>query len=101
MMTEGRVMKILEIKDNKGFFFNNGEWHQIDEINKDDLVFLLNSTLASSTDMDEYAEEQIGNQAHQIIYKSIYEKLITLKNNKDKFRDESDRLYQEAIEKYT
>ena len=101
MMKEGRDMKILQIENSKGYFSLDGkEWNPIDEINKENLMRLLNLVLKSSTEMDEYTEESIGNQVHQIIYKSIYEKLAVLQNNKDRFIDKSDRLYQEAIEKY-
>lgn len=94
-------MKILEIKDSKGFFSLDGrQWTAIDEINKENLMILVNLVLKSSVEMDKYNEENIGNQAHQIIYKSIHEKLMALQDNKDKFKDESDRLYLEAIEKY-
>lgn len=101
MMREGGCMKILKIEDNKGFFSLNGEqWTPIDEIDKENLMKLVNLVSKSSVEMDEYNEANIGNQAHQIIYKSIHEKLIILQGNKDKFKDESDRLYLEAIEKY-
>lgn len=94
-------MKILKIEDNKGFFSLDGEQYRpIDEIDKVNLMSLVNLVLKSLIIMDEYNEDNIGNQAHQIIYKSIYEKLMNLQDNKNKFRDESDRLYQEAIEKY-
>lgn len=101
MMREGIYMKILKIENTKGFFSLNGEQYSpIDEIDKVNLMNLVNLVLKSSVLMDEYNDVNIGNQAHQIIFKSIYEKLKTLQNNKDKFRDESDRLYQDAIEKY-
>lgn len=101
MMRGKKYMKILKIEDNKGFFSLDGEQYRpIDEIDKVNLMSLVNLVLKSLIIMDEYNEDNIGNQAHQIIYKSIYEKLMNLQDNKNKFRDESDRLYQEAIEKY-
>lgn len=94
-------MKILKIEDSKGFFSPDGEqWNPIDEIDKVGLIKLVNLVLKSSVQMDEYNDANIDNQAHQIVYKSIYEKLMTLQDNRDKFRDESDRLYLESIEKY-
>ena len=94
-------MKILKIEENKGFFSIDGsQWTEIDEIDKDNLMSLVNLVLESSPEMDEYNETNIGNQAHQIIYKSIHEKLTVLRENKDKFKDESDRLYLGEIEKY-
>jgi hypothetical protein len=50
--------------------------------------------------MDEYNEETLQNQAHQIIYKSIGEKLYDLHLKRNEFKDESDRLFLEAYEKY-
>jgi hypothetical protein len=94
-------MKILRIDDNKGFFSIDEEhWEAIDEIDKAKLMALVDLVLESSVQMDEYSDTAIGNQAHQIIYKSIYEKLNALRDDKDKFRDESDRLYQDSFEKY-
>ena len=94
-------MKILKIEDNKGFFSSDGKtWMPIDEIDKEGLMNLVNLILQASVQMDEYNETAIGNQAHQIIYKSIYEKLAALQGNKDKFKDASDRLYLDAIDKY-
>ncbi len=101
MMRERGCMKILKIEDSKGLFSLDGEqWSPIDQIDKEGLMKLVDFVLKSSVQMDEYNDVSIGNQAHKLIYKSIYDKLITLQENKDKFRDESDRMYQEAIEKY-
>ncbi len=61
---------------------------------------LVNLVLDSDVEMDEFSETSVSNQAHQVIYRSIHEKLVVLQENKDRFRDESDRMYQEAIEKY-
>lgn len=94
-------MQILKIDNGKGYFSINGDgFVSIDEIDKDNLMALVNIVLKEDATMDAYKTEFIVNQAHQIIYKSIYEKLSTLKENKDRFKDESERLYLEAIEKY-
>jgi len=94
-------MKVLKIEDNKGYFLNDkGQFLQIDEITKDDLMNLLNRILKEESTMDEFKAELIGNQSHQIIYKSIYDKLNALDLSRDRFKDESDRKYLEAIKKY-
>ncbi len=95
-------MKILKIKDNNGYFYcvEENDWKPIDEIDKDGLMGLLNVFIESEVSMDDYDDSQVRNQAHQIIYKSIYEKFNSLKENKSKFKDESDRLYMEALQKY-
>ncbi len=95
-------MKILKIENGKGYFCiaNNGDWIQIDNIDKDCLMKLLNIFLESDVEVDGYDEERIQNQAQQIIYKSVFEKFSNLKENKNKFKDESDRMYLSAIQKY-
>ena len=76
-------MKYLKIEDNKGYFLKAGdstpgEWIEIDKVNKDDLMKLLNKAVDTEFDMDEYSEEILGNKAHQIIYKRLYEKFNDL-----------------------
>ena len=96
-------MKILKIENNKGFFnvTENDNWIPIDQITKDDLMKLLNTFLENDVEIDSPTENEISNQAHQIIYNSIWKKLDTLKNNKGKFRDEAERAYHDAIQKYS
>ncbi|MEE2691856.1 MAG: hypothetical protein VX640_09995 [Pseudomonadota bacterium] len=96
-------MKILKIEDGKGHFQIPGkiEWRLISEIDKDGLMDLLNCFLEQDVEMDEVDEKKLTNQAHFIIYRSIYEKLKTLSENKKKFKDESDRAYLDEIRKYS
>ncbi len=105
MTEELRTMKYLKIEDNKGYYLkslnNTDTWLEIDNINKDDLLILLNAAISNEFEMDDYAEEKLLNKAHQIIYKNIHEKFSTLLSLKDKFKDESESLYKEAIEKYS
>jgi len=95
-------MKFLKIEDNKGFFSLDGKkWELIDRIDKDHLLKLLDLALSDDFEMDEFKEENLGNQAHRIIYKNIYEKFRDLSKNKNHFRDKNEALYKEAIEKYS
>ncbi|MES9874703.1 MAG: hypothetical protein ABW146_16475 [Candidatus Sedimenticola sp. 6PFRAG7] len=96
-------MKILRIDDNSGYFrfSDKDEWKPIDEIDKDGLMKLLNVYLSKDVEMDNIDEKSLANQAQQIIYKSIFAKLDGLKESKSKFKDESDRTYLTAIEKYS
>lgn len=99
-------MKYLKINDNKGYYLklNEGEnnnWIEVDKINKDDLMNLINKALEPDFEMDEYKEEDLGNKAHQIIYRNIHEKFLNLIKEKDRFKDESSSLYRDAIEKYS
>ncbi len=95
-------MKILKIEGSNGFFrtSDKDDWRPIDEIDKDGLMKLLNRFLDSDVEMDNYDEKSLLNQAQQIIYKSISEKFNNLQENKSKFKDESDRMYLGAIQKY-
>lgn len=96
-------MKILKIESGNGYFWvvNSEEWLPIDKIDKGGLMKLLTSFLREDIEIDEYNEESLSNKAQQIIYKSVSEKFNGLKKNKDKFKDESDRMYLEAIQKYS
>jgi hypothetical protein len=97
------AMKILKIDDNKGFYrvSAESEWAEIDSINKEDLMALLDAFLESDVEMDSPDDEELQNQAQRIIYKSIFEKLSNLLEDKNKFKDESDRKYQKEIKKYS
>lgn len=102
-MKGDKVMKILKIENGKGYFrtSNSDDWKTIDEIDKDGLMKLLDRFLGSDVEMDDIDEKSLSNQAQQIIYRSISEKLSNLKENKSKFKDESDRTYLDAIQKYS
>jgi hypothetical protein len=94
-------MKLLKIENSQGYYLlDEGEYAPVDKITKDDLLRLVNLTLESEVDIDEFNDEKLKNQAHQIIYKSIYEKLSGLKERRDEFKDESDRLYLQEYEMY-
>ncbi len=102
MKREGVRMRYLKIEDNKGYFTINGDdWSPIDEIDKQHLLRLVDFALSDGFEMDEFKSEDIGNQAHQIIYKNIFEKLNDLNGKSQRFKDESEALYKEAIEKYS
>jgi hypothetical protein len=51
-------------------------------------------------EFDEYDVDKLKNKAHQIIYKSIVEKLQELKKRRKEHTDESERLYLAEYEKY-
>ena len=94
-------MKLLSIKDNEGFYLDKSEQYTpVDKITKEDLLRLVNLTLQEDVEFDEYDDNAIKNQAHQIIYKSVFEKLRDLRDRKNEFVDESERLYLKEYEKY-
>ena len=101
-MREGDMcMKLLKIENNLGHYLSeSGEYLLIDKITKDHLLRLVNLTLGNDVMFDEYDDKKIKNQAHQIVYKSIYEKLQSLRERRQEFIDESERLYLQDYEKY-
>ena len=102
MKGEGKIMKLLKIDNNHGFFLcEDGEYQLIDLITKEDLLRQVRLILTDDVEFDVYDENIIKNQAHQIIYKSIYSNLNSLKERKQEFLDESERLYLEDYTKYT
>ena len=94
-------MKYLKIENNKGFYWDENEYQEIDKINKDGLLVLLNAAEKHGFELDSYDEKLLGNKAHQIIYENIYSKLEQFLNDKKQFKTEVDKLYKEAIGKYS
>lgn len=94
-------MKLLRIDDHQGFYLDeSNNYVSIDKVTKEDLLRLVDRTLAEDAEFDEYDGEAIKNPAHQILYKSIYEKLSGIKGQKEEFIDESGRIYLTEYEKY-
>lgn len=95
-------MKLLRIHEHAGQYLEaDGTYESIDRIDKDDLLRLVDRTLdADEFDVDAYDEQAIKNQAHQVIYKSIAQKLNDLRKRREAFIDESARLYLAEYEKY-
>lgn len=97
----GKGMKLLSIKDSLGHYLGeSGQTIPVDKITKEELLRLVNLTLSEDVEFDEYDENAIKNQAHQIVYKSILEKLRGLRDRKQEFIDESERLFLKEYEKY-
>lgn len=97
-------MKYLKIENHKGYFIKDkstpNSWTEIDQIEKDDLLNLLDIATNEDFELDVYDEAILGNKAHQIIYKHIAEKFTTFLSNKSRFKDEADNLFKVALEKY-
>lgn len=94
-------MKALKIENHQGHFLTDEYTYElIDKIDKAILLRLVNLALKDDFEIDEYDEAKLKNQAHQIIYKSIGGKLVELHKKRNQFRDESERLYLDAYEKY-
>ena len=94
-------MKLLSIENNMGLYLTeSGQYSSVDKITKEDLLRLVNLTLKEDVEFDVYGDNTIKNQAHQIVYKSVFEKLRGLKDRKNEFVDESERLFLKEYEKY-
>lgn len=94
-------MKALKIESHQGFFLTaEKNYTTVDKIDKDALLYLVNAALDDEFEIDQYDDENLKNQVHQIIYKSISEKLNALHQNRNQFRDESGRLFLDEYEKY-
>ncbi len=94
-------MKALKIENSLGHFLaEDGGYETVDKIDKTILLRLVNLALEDDFEIDEYDEGELKNHAHQIIYKSISEKLNDLHKKRNQFRDESERLYLDEYEKY-
>ena len=95
-------MKLLKIEENCGHYRKkSGEFAPINKISKEDLLDLVNLTMdEEQVELDPYDEENIKHQAHQIIYKSVAQRLMDLLERRQEFVDQSKRLYLEDYEKY-
>ncbi|MBB1341249.1 hypothetical protein H5158_06290 [Pseudoalteromonas sp. SR45-6] len=94
-------MKVLKIEQNQGFFLTKESTYEpIDKLDKSVLLRLVNSALGDDFEIDTYDDSLLKNQAHQIIYKSISEKLVDLHERRQQFCDESENLYLDEYEKY-
>ncbi len=96
-------MKCLKIENGKGLFLrNNGDMDQVDKMTKDDVLYLLNLATSSeeSFEMDPIGDQDVLNEAHRIIYRSLYSKFSELLENRTRFAEESASTYKDAIEKY-
>ncbi|WP_146682231.1 hypothetical protein [Limihaloglobus sulfuriphilus] len=94
-------MKLLKIDDNKGYFVTRDDFATVDKITKDDILRLVNLTLdEEEVEFDEFNDDTLKNQAHKIIYKSVFEKLQNIKERRQEFKDESERLYLSEYKTY-
>lgn len=95
------VMKTLKIENSQGLFLKeDGNYDSLDKLDKTILLQLVNNALKDEYEIDEYDESKLKNQAHQIIYKSISEKLNELHLRRQQFRDATENLYREEYDKY-
>jgi len=103
MRSGARLMKILRIDGGCGYFLANSssEWRKIDEIDKGELLHLLNRFLEEDVEMDAPDGVNLQNEVHKIVYSHIFQKLSALTESKSSFKDDSERLYFDEINKYS
>ncbi len=96
-------MKYLIIENGLCKYYGvDKEYHLIDDISKDDILYLLNIATDENSDfeMDNIENKEINNPAHKIIYRNLNEKFNELLTEKTRFVEESEALYKEALNKY-
>lgn len=81
-------MKILKIEGGCGYFwsFSSSVWRKIDEIDKCELLNLLNRFLEDDVEMDAPDKGNLQNEVHKIIYSHIFQKLAALMESKSSFK---------------
>lgn len=96
-------MKILKIDGGCGYFWasSSSGWRKIDEIDKSELLHLLNRFLEEEVEMDAPDGDNLQNEVHKIVYSHIFQKLWALTESKSSFKDDSERLYFDEINKYS
>lgn len=95
-------MKVLKIDNNQGFYFSEGEYKEIDKIDKEGLLKIVKLIVDDeSVEIEEYNPELLKNQAHQVIYSNLFRKLSDLKSRRSGFIDESKRLFLDEYRRYS
>jgi len=94
-------MKLLKIENPLGYYrAADGAYYEIDQITKEALLWILEKVLEENGELDEYDEDELKNQAHQVVYKSIYSNLKALEDRRQEFIDESERLFLKDYKRY-
>lgn len=95
-------MKYTKIKNDSVYFRLSGEdsWHPISDIQGNDILKLLEYCFEDDFELVEYNSDLIKNEAHNIIYKSIYNKFSEIISEKKNIIDENSLRYKEIIDKY-
>lgn len=95
-------MRLLRISDGVASYLGpDDQFVSVDRITKEDLLRLVDLTLSRDVEFDSFDQESVKNQAQQIVYKSVVEKLQELKQRRKEFTDESERLYLQEYERYS
>lgn len=101
-------MKLLMIKNSRGFFFNpihpykteNDGYVDIEKINKDDLLDIVNYSIDNDIEIDHFTIGSISNPVQETVYKELDNKLSQLVKNKSDLSKEIESMFLEAENKY-
>lgn len=95
-------MKVLKHENSKAYFLDpNGNYKEIDLIDKDALLALVTKTLDNEDlEFDEFDASKIPNPAQQVIYKNIHAKLSELSAQRATYRDRKARQFLAEYENY-
>ncbi|MFG1485118.1 hypothetical protein ABMA77_03565 [Halobacteriovorax sp. RZ-1] len=94
-------MQFLKIENGKGHFSVDGvNWVEIHDIDKNNILNIISVGIEEGFEMDNPEEKVILNKAHEIIYDKLYGKFTELNEQRTRFKDESENLYKDALEKY-
>lgn len=94
-------MIYLKIDNKVGKFYKEGTYVTIDKMANGDLWNLANAVVKDNDfQMDAYDATLLPNKAHQIIYKHVYELLLSLQGRKEQYKNECELMYKSAYDKY-
>lgn len=97
-------MNYTKIKNNNVYFrlSDSDNWKSISDLTGDDLIKLIEKCIdADDFELEEFDDTLIRNEAHKIIYKSIYQKIKDIHLERDNIIDENTQRYNAIIEKYS
>ena len=90
-------MKVLEINNNHGWYVLNGQSNPIIDINKDDILKLLDVLYSNEEIIMDSIDDghSILNEAEKVIYENIYKYFIEFKNKKSTLKSEIENEFSE------
>ena len=97
-------MNYTKIENSNVYFrlSNSDNWKLISDITGDDLIKLIEKCIDEDDfELEEFDNTLIKNEAHKIIYKSIYQKIKEIHLERDNIIDENTQRYNDIIEKYS
>lgn len=90
-------MKVLEINNNHGWYVLNGQSNPIIDINKDDILKLLDVLYSNEEIIMDSIDDghSILNEAEKVIYENIYKYFIEFNNKKNTLKSEIENEFSE------